>query len=112
MYINFEFKNGGNPYIAKTDKELFRMVKKYILEQTGEKSFRVICPAEYWSTTGRELTSRDKGKTALREFAALWSINFSDYNYSWCDLYDWSEFFAEYGKKYGLLREFRENAIC
>lgn len=30
----------------------------------------------------------------------------------WSDLATWGEFFAKYGKRYGLMREFHENGIC
>lgn len=113
MYINFEYENGGNPYIAKTEKELFRMVKKYILEQIGEHSFRVIAPATYWTVhTGGKMTDYTKAQTALREFAIDWQHNFPNMDYDWSDVCYYGNFFYEYGKKYGLLREFHENAIC
>lgn len=31
---------------------------------------------------------------------------------SWGECATWSEYFKEQGKRYGLLTEFRENAIC
>ena len=31
--------------------------------------------------------------------------------YSWDDLASWGDFFTETGKRFGLLREFRENGI-
>lgn len=113
MYINFEYENGGNPYVAKTADDLFRMVKKYVLEQIGEQSFRVVAPAEYWTVhTGKKLTVYKKAQTALRDFAIEWQNRFSDMVYSWSDICFWDNFFLEYGKKYGLLKEFRENGIC
>ena len=33
-------------------------------------------------------------------------------NNYWSDLATWGEFFAKYGKRYGLMREFHENGIC
>lgn len=29
----------------------------------------------------------------------------------WSDIAEWTEFFEKYGKRYGLLKEFRENGI-
>ena len=54
----------------------------------------------------------NNARAVLRSFAMEWQYHFCDYNYSWESLMMWTDFFTEYGKKYGLLREFRENAIC
>lgn len=59
-----------------------------------------------------------KGKTyqerkgSLKDIAIEWSNNFSQYNWSYGELAEIQDFFYEKGKKYGLLKEFRENAIC
>ena len=110
MYNHFEFKNGGNPYITTNNAGLWRMIRKYCLEQTGGHFFTVTGKAELLSV--RPLSSREKDKETLRNFAAEWQYNFPDMDYAWSDLVAWSDFFTEYGRKYGLLREFRENGIC
>lgn len=46
----------------------------------------------------------------LREKAIEWQR--SDYEWSYSQLALWNEYFCENGKRYGLLREFRENCIC
>lgn len=63
--------------------------------------------------------SRAKGKTYkerkeyIQELAIEYSNSMSEiYPISWGQLADIQEFFERYGKRYGLLREFRENAIC
>lgn len=35
MFYHFEYTSGGNPYIAKTETERDRIIKKH--ERTGEK---------------------------------------------------------------------------
>ena len=49
---------------------------------------------------------------ALRAFAIEWQLAFSGAGYSWGDVLKWESFFREYGKRFGLLREFAENGIC
>lgn len=63
--------------------------------------------------------SKAKGKTYaerksyIQELAIEYSNSMSEiYPISWGELADIQEFFEKYGKRYGLLREFRENAIC
>ena len=113
MFIHFTFNNGSNPYIVKNNAELFRMVKKYIMDQTDSNSFYIYGEISYYMIhTGRKLTAREKGRAALRDFAQQWQASFGYFSYSWSDLCDWIGFFEEYGRKYGLLREFRENGIC
>lgn len=59
-----------------------------------------------------------KGKTyqerkgSLKDIAIEWSNNFSQYNWSYGELAEITDYFYENGKRYGLLKEFRENAIC
>ena len=106
MYVHFSFKE-GNPYIATTNKALFQMICKYDVKQVGEEAF--FCEENPFEHSPKSY--KDKQAT-LRNFAIMWQSNFGDYNYSYSELANWGDFFEEYGKKYGLLREFRENAIC
>lgn len=107
MYINFEFPNGGNPYITKTLSEFWRMIVKYYCQQIGDNSFVVEGEREW---NGKH--TREGYKEILWAFAIDWENDFSNRNYSYGELADWQEFFETYGRKYGLLREFRENCIC
>lgn len=59
-----------------------------------------------------------KGKTykerkdCLKDIAIEWSNNFSQHSWSYGELAEITDYFYENGKRYGLLKEFRENAIC
>lgn len=111
MYINFTFADGSNPYICTSNKKLWDMINRYCVDQTGETSFCVLGHGEVL-TLGKRLSAYQKKQAVLRDFAIEWQYRFADFCYSWGELADWQDFFCEYGKKYGLLREFRENAIC
>lgn len=50
-------------------------------------------------------------KEAARIEAINWQLNDSDYPYSHEGLIIISDYFYKIGKRFGLLREFRENAI-
>lgn len=52
-----------------------------------------------------------KQKSKLRDFAIEWQRNLTDDNYSMAYFAYWGSYFYKYGKRYGLLKEFRENAI-
>lgn len=105
MYIHFRYRNGSNPYISTTTENLFKMICKYDLRQTGAADFMVVYKREPYKKNYKAL------QEVLRNFAVEWQYMFSELCYSWGDLAEWSAFFEEYGKKYGLLREFRENGI-
>lgn len=105
MYTLFTFKDGSNPYIVKTPGTLWKMVKKYNLETIGENSYLVVSERP-------KKASYTETKAILKEFAIEWSLFFNEYQYSYEELAFYSDFFTTYGKKYGLLREFKENAIC
>ena len=51
------------------------------------------------------------GKEKARQIAIKWQMEASEQNYSYGELADYGEYFRKIGKRYGLLKEFRENAI-
>jgi hypothetical protein len=52
-----------------------------------------------------------ENKEKARQEAIEWQRDFEKQNYSWGDLAIWGDYFYNKGKRYGLLKEFRENAI-
>ena len=50
-------------------------------------------------------------KERARERAVNFQLNFCEFCYDWQDLAEWGEYFSKLGKKYGLIKEFRENGI-
>lgn len=60
---------------------------------------------------GVAMTSYKRGKEAAREAAINWQAGFSSHNYSYSELAKFQDMFSRLGRKYGLLREFRENGI-
>lgn len=112
MYIHFEYKDGSNPYISTTNKNLFKMVCKYYLTQKSKRAFEVEGKSEIWtSNPNKKMSAYQKRRFHLEEFAKQWQYDFADMRYTWDDMFFWGSFFEEYGKKYGLLREFRKNGI-
>ena len=51
-------------------------------------------------------------KNSLIELAKEWQYDFSSLSWSYGELAEICDWFYENGKRYGLLREFHENAIC
>lgn len=56
-------------------------------------------------------TYQDK-KDYLRDTAIKWQYNFASLSWSYGELAIIQDWFYKNGKRYGLLKEFRENAIC
>lgn len=50
-------------------------------------------------------------KEMARQEAIDWQMNFPENNYSLVDMVYFSDRFTKLGKRYGLIREFRENGI-
>jgi hypothetical protein len=50
-------------------------------------------------------------KEHARNKAIEWQSDFCNHNYSWGELAWFSDYFTKLGKRYGLIKEFRENAI-
>lgn len=110
MYVHFEYAS-SNPYISFTYSKLFDMLTRYVCEQTAPKMFKVVAPAR-WVQDYAFKTPYALKKAQLRCIAKDWQAMFSELTYSQGDLLDWQWFFEEYGRRYGLLTEFRENGIC
>lgn len=50
-------------------------------------------------------------KEEARQKAIEWQLDFSNHNYSYLDLAQFKSEFCHLGKRYGLLKEFKENGI-
>ena len=50
-------------------------------------------------------------KEQVRQQAIDWQNDFCNHNYSWGELAFYSDYFEKMGRRYGLIKEFRENAI-
>ena len=57
------------------------------------------------------MTKYQQAKNKIRNLAAEWQSDFDNNNYSWLELLQLQEFFSIEAKRYGLVREFRENGI-
>lgn len=51
-------------------------------------------------------------KASLEDLAIEFSNNFASLSWSWGEIAEITNYFYENGKRYGLLKEFKENAIC
>lgn len=51
-------------------------------------------------------------KEQVRQEAIDWQYESAEMNLSYGELADAQEYFERQGRRYGLLQEFRENAIC
>ena len=57
------------------------------------------------------MNNYQKQKEKARSKAVDWQLDFSNHNYSWGELADFGEYFERLAKRYGLVKEFRENGI-
>lgn len=110
MWVHFEFSNGSNPYIALRSDTFFYMICKYFVYQVSEFGFKAYEEREV-NTAKRNPFTREIKKAILRSFAQDWQRSFDCFNYSTMELLTWQSFFEVYGRRYGLIREFKENGI-
>lgn len=52
-----------------------------------------------------------KEKRRARNSAIWWQENFDNEKYSYFELSEWQEYFYKLAKRYGLIKEFKENGI-
>ena len=57
-------------------------------------------------------TTYETKKAVARQGAIDWQNDFGNHNYSYGELAEFGEHFEKLGRRYGLLKEFRENGIC
>lgn len=57
------------------------------------------------------MNNYQKRKEAIRQEAIDWQIESAEQNLSYGELFEIGNYFYKLGKRFGLLREFRENAI-
>lgn len=61
--------------------------------------------------TYKEKKTFEERKEEVRQEAIKWQSKLSHYAYSYGDLVYWGNYFEKQGKRYGLLKEFKENGI-
>ena len=107
----FEFKDGSNPYGVWDNRqdEFFRMIVAWNPVIINDNTFYCVEPTKaYYGKVDYQFK-----KNALRNFAIDWQANIAGiFDLSYGELSWWQTFFETYGKRYGLLKEFRENCIC
>ena len=57
------------------------------------------------------MSKYQKGKEKTRNEAIDWQADFANHNYSYGELAFYSDYFEKKAKRYGLLREFRNEGI-
>lgn len=57
------------------------------------------------------MTNYEKRKASAREKAIDWQNDCANHNYSYGELAFFGNYFTKLARRYGLTREFRENAI-
>lgn len=84
------------------------------LFDTWEEYFNVFFAPDYTDYFFTDFRIKGKTYKEKQEYARDLAINFSyaDINLSWDELNKVQNKFYAIGKRYGLLREFKENGIC
>lgn len=57
------------------------------------------------------MTTYQRRKSAAREYSIEWQAEFSESSWSWGEVAEMYDFFLRLARRYGLVREFRENGI-
>lgn len=90
------------------DKEGRDLVRKFELGQVGVE----VLEKEREDKMKTTKTTYEMKKEMARQEAIDWQNDFGNHNYSYGELVEFGEHFEKLGKRYGLLKEFRENGIC
>lgn len=86
------------------DEEGYDLVQKFKLGQIEVEVLE--------KETENTKTTYETKKEMARQEAIDWQNDFCNHNYSYGELAEFGCHFEKLGKRYGLLKEFRENGIC
>lgn len=108
MYAHIEFE-AGNPWISTADENLLSILRRYELEHVEGSDY-----IDMWRAyeRPRKITGYQEVKNALVDFSIEYQGARSECHMSYSELADWQGFFEYAGRRFGLLQEFHENAIC
>ena len=90
------------------DKEGHDLVQKFELGQVDVE----VLGKEREDKMKTTKTIYETKKEMARQEAIDWQNDFGNHNYSYGELAEFGEHFEKLGRRYGLLKEFRENGIC
>ena len=90
------------------DKEGCDLVRKFELGQVDVE----VLEKEKENKMKNAKTIYETKKAVARQEAIDWQNDFCNHNYSYGELAEFGEHFEKLGRRYGLLKEFRENGIC
>ena len=107
--IHITFTDGSNPYILTDESHLYKWLYNYVLE------LNKIADGAIFFVTATGTTRRktyQKAKEAARLFAIDAQNIISENNFSYGEIADISDTLHALGRRFGLVREFKENCIC
>ena len=98
-----------NDYVGLlADKEGHDLVQKFELGQVDVE----VLGKEREDKMKTTKPTYEKKKEMARQEAIDWQNDFCNHNYSYGELAEFGYYFEKLGRRYGLLKEFRENGIC
>lgn len=113
MEIYLLVKTNEGEKLVTEFKEVWQMVKEGFITLEGTDGGIIANNlGKIQVLSVRRLTQKEKEKHLLRSFATEYQIAFADAVMTLNEIVMWQNFFEKYGRRYGLLREFRENGIC
>lgn len=114
MWAHIEWNDGSNPYVALHNETFEEVCYGNELKLLG------FSPARFLATNRRNIREFGHQRPSndyysRKYFWRKWFIDFSDesvnFSESWNDVVEWTDFAEYIARKYGLVREFRENGI-
>lgn len=100
----FELENTQHNYIYENSFDGWRTFHSDTFSPEIENQGILIL-----SISGKTYTEK---KGNARDLAIEWSNNYAGLDWSYGELAEVYTFFEKVGKRYGLLKEFKENGIC
>ena len=94
-----------------TNSDVQRELCKYIDKQGYNPAIKNWINSVEWVPTVKKRKTYEQRKEEARQEAIDWQYEAGERSMSYGELAEAGEYFEKLGRRYGLLREFRENAI-
>jgi hypothetical protein len=116
---DFTTRVSAQHYVDTHHEHFTRQAKTF----KNDSDIAVLMDIEHWkddeivgvvsstSLWAKPLSKYELGKMRATQIAVDYQITSSKSDMSYGELAKWSEYFTKLGKRYGLLKEFRENGI-
>lgn len=103
------FRRQARTWKVDSDVAVRMEIEEWVLDEDEPiEEIEIVYMYELWA---KPISLYQRDKESARQKAIDYQIMSSDWNMSYQELAHWTNYFEKLGKRYGLIKEFKENGI-